>query len=93
MDFDQTWYILSPYESGTLLIFKVKGQGHRVYILGEGIRNALRCPCYILNMNIMTKDKEKYICVHSLQIIRLVLSQDFWIVKALPHLFYIHIGV
>ena len=26
-------------------------------------------------MNIMTKDKEKYICVHSLQIIRLVLSQ------------------
>jgi hypothetical protein len=30
MDFDQTWYILSPYESGTLLIFKVKGQGYRV---------------------------------------------------------------
>jgi hypothetical protein len=44
-------------------------------------------------MNIMTKDKEKYICVHSLQIIRLVLSQVFWMVKALPHLFYIHIGV
>jgi len=32
--------------SGTLLIFKVKGQGHRVKFLGEGIRHALRCPCF-----------------------------------------------
>jgi hypothetical protein len=30
----------------------------------------------------MTKDKEEYICVHSLQIIRLVLSQVFCMVKA-----------
>jgi hypothetical protein len=45
MDFDQTWYILLR-ESGTLLIFKVKGQGHLVKFLGEGIRHALRCPCY-----------------------------------------------
>ena len=37
MDFDQTWYILSPYESGTLLIFKVKGQGHRVKFLLHSI--------------------------------------------------------
>ena len=29
----------------TLLIFKVKGQGHRVKFLGKGIRHALRCPC------------------------------------------------
>ena len=43
----------------------------------------------------MTKAKEKYICVHSLQIIRLpvFLSQVFWMVKALPHLLYINIGV
>ena len=27
---------------------KVKGQGHQVKFLGEGIRHALRCPCYIL---------------------------------------------
>ena len=33
-------------KSGTLLIFKVKGQGHRVKFLGEGIRHALRCPCF-----------------------------------------------
>ena len=46
MDFDQTWYIVSLRESGTLLIFKVKGQGHRVKFLGEGIRHALRYPCY-----------------------------------------------
>jgi hypothetical protein len=32
-------------QSGTLLIFKVKGQG--VKFLGEGIRHALRCPCLI----------------------------------------------
>jgi hypothetical protein len=32
-------------ESGTLLIFKVKGQGHWVNFLGEGICHALRCPC------------------------------------------------
>jgi hypothetical protein len=38
MDFDQTWYILR--ESGTLLIFKVKGQGHWVKLLGEGICHA-----------------------------------------------------
>jgi hypothetical protein len=37
MDFDQTWYIQSLRESGTLLIFKVKGQGRRVKFLGEGI--------------------------------------------------------
>jgi hypothetical protein len=45
MDFDQTWYIQSLRESGTLLIFKVKGQGRRVKFLGEGICHALRCPC------------------------------------------------
>jgi len=43
MDFDQTWYILR--ESGTLLIFKIKGKGHRVNFVGEGIRHSLRCPC------------------------------------------------
>ena len=32
-------------ESGTVLIFKVKGQGHRVEFLGKGIHHALRCPC------------------------------------------------
>jgi hypothetical protein len=32
--------------SGTLLIFKVKGQGHQVKFLGEGMRHALRYPCY-----------------------------------------------
>jgi hypothetical protein len=44
MDFDQTWYILSPYESskslresGTLLVFKVKGQGHWVKFLLDNI--------------------------------------------------------
>ena len=46
LDFDQTRYILSPLrKSGTLSIFKVKGQGHQVKFLGEGIRHALRCPC------------------------------------------------
>ena len=39
MDFDQTE---SLGESGTLLIFKVK-------FLGEGIRNALHCPCLVFN--------------------------------------------
>jgi hypothetical protein len=34
-------------ESGTLLIFKVKDQGHRVKFLGEGIGHALRCPCLL----------------------------------------------
>ena len=38
---------LSLRESGTLLIFKVKGQGHRVTFLGEGIRHALRCRCLL----------------------------------------------
>ena len=33
-------------ESGTLLIFNVKGQGHRVKLLGEGIRHALRYSCF-----------------------------------------------
>ena len=33
-------------ESGTLLIFKVKVQGHWVKFLGDGIRHALRCPCF-----------------------------------------------
>ena len=37
MDFDQTWYIQSLRESGTLLIFKVKGQGHRVKFLLHNI--------------------------------------------------------
>jgi hypothetical protein len=31
-------------ESGTLLIFKVEGQGHRVRFLGEGICHAMHCP-------------------------------------------------
>jgi hypothetical protein len=35
-------------ESGTLLIFKVKGQGHRVKFLGEGIRHAL--PLFSLDL-------------------------------------------
>jgi hypothetical protein len=39
------------------------------------------------------RQRKVYTCVHSFQIIRLVLSQVFWMVKALPHLFYIHIGV
>ena len=30
------------------MIFKVKGQGHRVKYLGEGLRHALRCPCLLL---------------------------------------------
>ena len=38
MDFDQTWYILKSFrESETLLIFKVKGQGHRVNFLPNNI--------------------------------------------------------
>ena len=44
MDFDQTWYILSPLESETLLIFKVIG--HRIKFSGEGIRHALRWLCF-----------------------------------------------
>jgi len=28
------------------LIFYVKGQGHRVKFLGEGICHALHCPCF-----------------------------------------------
>ena len=32
MDFDQTWYLR---ESGTLLIFKVIDQGHRVKFLRQ----------------------------------------------------------
>jgi len=28
------------------LIFKVKGQGHWVKFLGEGICHALHCPCW-----------------------------------------------
>jgi hypothetical protein len=42
MDFDQAWYLR---ESETPLIFKVKGQGHRVKFLGDAICHALRCPC------------------------------------------------
>ena len=45
MDFDQTWYLR---ESGTLLIFKVIDQGHRVKFLGEGIRHAL--PLFSLDL-------------------------------------------
>ena len=42
-------------ESGTLLIFKVKGQGHQVKFLGKGIRHALRCPCsYIFQLEPIT---------------------------------------
>ena len=33
-------------ESGSLLIFKVKGQGHQVKFLCEGIRHALHCTCF-----------------------------------------------
>ena len=43
MDFDQTWCILSPSEN----MEPINLQGHRVKLLGEGIRHALRCPCYI----------------------------------------------
>jgi len=42
---------------GTYLVLKkiwnpidFQGQGHRVKFLGEGIRHALRCPCYIRNI-------------------------------------------
>jgi hypothetical protein len=35
---------LSLRESGTLLIFKVIGQGHQIKILGEGICHTLHCP-------------------------------------------------
>jgi len=44
-------------ESGTLLIFKVKDQGHRVKFLDKGIRHALRCPCIVIEklMNIKNK--------------------------------------
>jgi hypothetical protein len=43
MDFDQTWYILKTLrESGTLLIFKVKGQGHGlIFRRGDTPRFAL----------------------------------------------------
>jgi hypothetical protein len=38
MDFDQTWYhTWSLRESGTLLIFNVKGQGHSVKFLPHNI--------------------------------------------------------
>jgi hypothetical protein len=29
-------------------VFTRMGQGHRVKFLGEGIRHALRCPCFLL---------------------------------------------
>ena len=48
MDFDQTWYIL--------LIFKVKGQGHQVKFLGEGIRHALPLFCLDLVSMIYKQD-------------------------------------
>ena len=40
-------------ESGTLLIFKVIGQRSRspVKFLGEGMRHALRCPCFLFICN------------------------------------------
>ena len=31
------------------MIFKVIGQGNRVKFLGEGVRQALRCPCLFLH--------------------------------------------
>jgi hypothetical protein len=34
------------------LIFKVKGQGHQVKFLGEGIRHALHCPCMFKSSSI-----------------------------------------
>ena len=40
MDFDQTWYILSPEENP----IDFQGQRSRVKFLGKGIRHALRCP-------------------------------------------------
>ena len=49
MDFGQTWHILSPEgnrEPYWMSWSYVKGQGHRVKCLGEGIRHALRCPCF-----------------------------------------------
>jgi hypothetical protein len=49
MDFGQTWHILSPEENREPYWISrsyVKGQGHRVKFLGEGIRHALRCPCF-----------------------------------------------
>jgi hypothetical protein len=48
MDFDETWHLR---ESETLFIFKVKGQGHPVKFLGEGICHALRCPCFYFIFN------------------------------------------
>jgi hypothetical protein len=44
MDFDETWYILSPQRSVWNPI-DFQGQGDRVKFLGEGIRHALCCPC------------------------------------------------
>ena len=41
------------------MIFKVKGQGHRVKLLGEGIRHALCCPCLCLYYKQVIK---KYYC-------------------------------
>jgi hypothetical protein len=43
-----TVYIHVYYKT-LILIFKVKGQSHRVIFLGEGIRHALRCPCLYWN--------------------------------------------
>ena len=57
MDFDQTWYILRPYESGTLLIFKVKGPVHREKFVGHALR--------VLPLFLLTKDVEKVITRHS----------------------------
>jgi hypothetical protein len=37
MNFDHTWYILSPSENLEILIFKVKGQGHQVNVLPRSI--------------------------------------------------------
>jgi hypothetical protein len=42
------FYSRNLRESGTLLIFKVKGQGHRVKFLGEGIHHAL--PLFSLDL-------------------------------------------
>ena len=46
---------MSLRESRTLLIFKVIGQGNRFKFLGEGIRHALRCPCYYLLLSLFTR--------------------------------------
>ena len=53
-------------ESGPLMIFKVKGHGHRVKFSGEGICHALRCPCFslyfILYFQLTSILKQRVLC-------------------------------